>query len=162
MRHKYRTFWAVTIFNLVWLIKIRFWMVFFLILSWPDPKSRQSGARQTCKRPPTFPAQSFQSPFGTKGQHLFLVPRVLRKLSTWQAKQQMETVFHCANQITCHLSPWCRGRKGWEVPTYMLRLGLKWPPAPPGSSKLSSGLSKTQHSQLTKSCWGPTVCQALC
>lgn len=91
------------------LSKSTFWMVFFLILSWPGPKSHQAGARQSSRKPPTFPAQSFQTSFRDTKATSLLFPRVFKQLSTRadseepQAQQQRETVIHEANQIIGHL-----------------------------------------------------------
>ena len=38
-------------------------MAFFLILSWPAPKLIRSHPEETCREPPTFPAQPSQSCF---------------------------------------------------------------------------------------------------
>ena len=52
----------------------KFWMAFFLILSWPAPKLIRSHPEETCREPPTFPAQPSQSCFQDTKAHVSPLP----------------------------------------------------------------------------------------
>lgn len=108
--NKALSFWAVTIFDPVWVIKNHILDCFLVnsVLAWPQIAS---GRSQSSRKPPIFPAQSFQISFrDTKGTSL-LFPRVFKQLSTRadseesQAPREMDTVIWEANQIICHLGP---------------------------------------------------------
>lgn len=68
--NKALSFWAVTIFNPAWVIKIQILDGFLFNSVLARPQIASVGARQNCKKPPTFPAQSFQPSFQDTKAHI--------------------------------------------------------------------------------------------
>lgn len=105
------SFWAVTIFDTVWVIKnqILDGFLFNSVLAWPQMASvRSQGELQDASH--ISGTITSILPSGHKSLQLFFLPRVLRLLTTGagseepKAKQQMETVIRHAEQVICHLA----------------------------------------------------------
>ena len=110
--NKALSLWAVTISNRVWVIKTNFWMVFFLILSWPCPKSHQELPRGNVQNASHISGTIISILLlAHKGPHLSFPPRVLQQLSAGahpagpEAGQPIETSTRYTNQTICHLGP---------------------------------------------------------